>query len=87
MPWYRLRSGTPYHAAKTVPPGAVEVSDGEAEELIAARESDTAEGSEVAGGQLGPDSGQPVDGPRDLAGLLALGEPGGDDQVDGPEGS
>lgn len=87
MPWYRLRSGALYHAVKAVPPGAVLVDDGEAEELIAAGQGNETEGTEVAGGELGPDSGQPDGGPRDLAGLLALGEPGGDGQIDGPEGS
>lgn len=87
MPWYQLRSGVLYHAVKAVPPGAVLVDDDTAEELIAAGQGNQTEGTEVASGELGADSGQPVDSPRDLAGLLALGEPGGDGQVDGPEGS
>ncbi len=73
--WYRLRSGTPYHAVGKPPAGSRPMTADEVDQLVNPSEGDVAEGPEVAGPEFGAEGEQLGDGP------------GAGDVVDDPEGT
>ena len=80
--WYRLKSGTPYHAVGKPPAGSRPMTEAEVNQLLNPPEGDVAEGPEVASGELGAEGDEVVDGPAaDPVG------PGVDDEVDATEGT